>query len=48
MCPQMFIVRILIIINKDNCPIYIKWKEGARGLAARETERESAQETESG
>ncbi len=41
MCPQMFIVRILIITNTDNRPIYIKRKEGARGLAARETERES-------
>ncbi len=24
----------------DDCPIYIKGKEGARGLAARETDRE--------
>jgi hypothetical protein len=39
--PQTFIVKMLIISNTDNCPIYIKQKEGARRLAVRETERES-------
>jgi hypothetical protein len=36
----MFIVKMLIISNTDDPPIYINRKEGARGLAARETERE--------
>jgi len=40
MCAQMFIVKMLIISNMDDHPIYIKGKEGARGLAARETETE--------
>ncbi len=35
----MFIVKMLIISNTDNCPIYIKWKEWARRLADGETER---------
>ncbi len=39
--PQTFIVKMLIISNTDNRPIYIKQKEGARRLAAGETERES-------
>jgi hypothetical protein len=38
-CTQTFIVKTLIISNTDNCPIYIKRKEGERGLAAGETER---------
>ncbi len=37
----MFIVKMLIISNTDNRLIYIKQKEGARRLAAGETERES-------
>jgi hypothetical protein len=40
-CPQTFIVKTLIISNTDIRPIYCKQKEGARGLAAGETERES-------
>jgi len=36
----MFIVKMLIINNTDNHPIYIKWKEGGKRLAGRETERE--------
>ncbi len=36
----MFIVETLIISNTDNRPIYMEQKEGARELAARETERE--------
>jgi hypothetical protein len=40
MCLQTFIVKTLIISNTDNCPIYIEQKEGARGLAAGEAERE--------
>ncbi len=38
--PQTFIVKMLIISNTDNRPIYIKRKEGGKRLAARETERE--------
>ena len=37
---QTFIVEMLIISYMEDCPIYIKRKEGARRLAARETERE--------
>jgi hypothetical protein len=40
-CPQTFIVETLIISNTDNHPIYIKRKEGAKGLVAREIETES-------
>jgi hypothetical protein len=39
--PQTFIVKMLMISNMDNRPIYIKQKEGAKKLAAGETERES-------
>jgi hypothetical protein len=39
--PQMFIVKSLIISNTDNHPIYIKTERREKGLAARETERES-------
>ncbi len=39
-CLQTFIVKMLLISNTDDRPIYINWKEGARGLAAKETERE--------
>jgi hypothetical protein len=39
-----FIVKTLKINNTDNRPIYMKWKEGARELAARETERECGRE----
>jgi hypothetical protein len=39
-CPQTFIVQTLIISNSDNHPIYMERKEGARELAARETDRE--------
>ncbi len=42
--PQTFIVKMLIISNMDNRPIYIKWKEGAKKLAAGETERERERE----
>ncbi len=38
--PQTFIVKMFIIYNTDNLPIYIKWKEGGKRLAAGETERE--------
>jgi hypothetical protein len=38
--PQMFIVKMLIISNTDNCSVYIKWKEGGKKLAAGEKERE--------
>jgi hypothetical protein len=38
--PEMFIVKMLMISYTENHPIYIKWKEGARRLAVRETERE--------
>jgi hypothetical protein len=38
-CPQMFIVKTFIINCMNNHPIYMKRKEGARELAARETER---------
>ncbi len=34
--PLTFIVKMLIISNTDNRLIYIKWKEGARRLAAGE------------
>jgi hypothetical protein len=34
-------VKMLIISNTDNRPIYIKRKEGGKRLAVRETERES-------
>jgi hypothetical protein len=37
---QTFIVKMLIISNTDNRPIYIKRKEGGKRLAAGETERE--------
>ncbi len=39
--PQTFIVKSLIISNTDNHPIYIKIERREKGLAARETERES-------
>ncbi len=39
--PQTFIVKLLIISNTDNCPIYIKTERRGKGLlAVRETERE--------
>ncbi len=46
MYAQRFIVKMLIISNIDDFPIYIKGKEGTRGLAARETERERERERE--
>jgi hypothetical protein len=45
-CQQMFIVKTLITNNMDHHPIYMKRKEGARELAARETERECVRERE--
>ncbi len=36
--PQTFIVKMLIICNMDNRPIYIKQKEGGKRLAVGETE----------
>jgi hypothetical protein len=42
----MFIVKMLIISNTDNRPIYIKWKEGEKRLAGRETERECVRDGE--
>jgi hypothetical protein len=38
---QTFIVKTLTIRKMDNRPIYMQWKEGARELAPRGTERES-------
>jgi hypothetical protein len=38
---QTFIVKLLIISNTNSCPIYIKTERRGKGLAARETERES-------
>ncbi len=40
-CPQMFIVKILIIQNTQGHHIYMKRKEGASLQIGRETERES-------
>jgi len=37
-CPQMFIVRTLIIQNMNRHHIYMKWKEGAREQDTGETE----------
>ncbi len=39
--PQTFIVKLLIIRNTDNCPIYIKMERRVKRLATGETERES-------
>jgi hypothetical protein len=44
----MFIVKALIFQNTDNHLIYVKQKEGARELAARETERERERVCEKG
>ncbi len=44
--PQTFIVKMLIISNTDNRPVYIKWKEGGKKLADGETERECVCERE--
>jgi hypothetical protein len=41
MCPQMFIVKILIIANMSSHHIYMKQKEGAREQDTGETEKES-------
>jgi len=41
-CPQMFIVKTLIIQNMNSRHIYMKWKEGAREQDTGETEKESA------
>ena len=40
MCPQTFIVKILIIENMHSHHIYMKWKEGASVQDSGETERE--------
>jgi hypothetical protein len=42
--PQTFIVKMLIVSYTEECGIYIKRKEGARRLAARDTERERERE----
>ena len=39
-CPQMFIVRTLIIQNMNSRHIYMKRKDGAEEQDAGETERE--------
>ena len=39
-CPQMFIVRILIIGNMQKCHIYTRTERRGNGLDAGETERE--------
>jgi hypothetical protein len=39
-CPQMFIVSVLIIGNTQQCHIYTQTERRGRGLAAGETERE--------
>ncbi len=46
--PQMFIVRNLIIIFTQQLNIYTQTERRGKGLAARETQRESVRETESG
>jgi hypothetical protein len=43
---QMFIVKMFMISNMDNRPIYIKRKEGGKKLAAKETERECVRDGE--
>ncbi len=45
-CPQMFIVRILIIKNTRRRYIYTQQKEGAREQDSGETERERERERE--
>jgi hypothetical protein len=42
MCPQMFIVKTLIIGNMNSHHIYLKRKERAREQDTGETEKESA------
>ncbi len=43
-CPQMFIVKTLIIRNMNSRHIYMKYKEGAREQDAGDHERECERE----